>query len=88
MREADRVMAAVRSGSARPGVPHLLAGVGAVVAQNQVGPAAVQQQVGGLEGQLEGLDGPAEVQAVPQDVPVRVHEQILKEKKKKKRGRR
>lgn len=54
----------------------------AVVAQHQVGPPAVEQQVCGLEGQRESLDAPAEVKGVPQIVVGRVHEKVLKKKKR------
>lgn len=63
---------------------HLSVGVGAVVAQHQVGPPAVQQQVGGLEGQREALDPVAEVIRVPQEVVGGVHEEVLKGKRRTK----
>lgn len=65
------------------GSAHLLVGVGAVVAEHQVGPAAVQQQVGGFERQREALHALAEVEGVPQVVVGRVHEEILRRTKQR-----
>ena len=45
---------------------YLFVGVEAVVAQHQVGLLAVEQQVGGSEGQGEALHRLAEVKRVPQ----------------------
>lgn len=53
----------------------------AVVAEHQVGPPAVEQQVSRLEGQGEALDALAEVKGVPQIVVGGVHEEILRNKK-------
>lgn len=45
---------------------YLFVGVGAVIAQDQVGSIAVQQHVCGLEGDRETLDALTEVKGVPQ----------------------
>lgn len=52
----------------------------AIVAEHQVGPPAVEQQVGRLEGQGEGLDALTEVKGVPQVVVGGIHEEILRNK--------
>lgn len=52
--------------------------MGAVVAEHQVGSSAVEQQVGGFEGEGEALDVPAEVEGVPKVVVGGVHKQVLR----------
>lgn len=61
--------------------PYLFVWMGAVVAEHQVGPPAVKQQVSRLEGQGEALDALAEVKGVPQVVVGGVHEEILRNMK-------
>lgn len=63
---------------------YLLVWVGAVVAEHQVRPPAVKQQVSRLEGQGEALDRLTEVKGVPQVVVGRVHKEILKNKQEHK----
>lgn len=60
--------------------------MGAIVAEHQVRPPAVKQQVSRLEGQGEALDTLTEVKGVPQVVVGRVHKEILRNKEEKKWG--
>lgn len=57
--------------------PHLFVWVGAVVAEHQVGPSAVEQQVCGSEGQGEALHALTEVKGVPQVAVSGVDEKVL-----------
>lgn len=57
--------------------------MGAVIAQDQVGPLAVQQQVCGLEGDGEPLDGLAEVKGVPEVAVGAVCKEVLEQEKDK-----
>lgn len=59
-------------------IGYLLVGVRSVVAEHQASPPAVQEQVGGLEGQREAPHRPAEVKGAPQVVVGGVHKQVLK----------
>ena len=60
---------------------YLFVWVRAVVAEHQVGPSAVEQQVCGFEGQREALDALTEVKGVPQVVVGGVHKKVLKKKR-------
>lgn len=63
---------------------YLFVWMGAIVAEHQVRPSAVKQQVSRLEGQQEALDTLTEVKGVPQVVVSGVHKEILRNKEKHK----
>lgn len=63
---------------------YLFVWMGAIVAEHQVRPPAVKQQVSRLEGQGEALDSLTEVKGVPQVVVGRVHKEILRNKEEHK----
>ena len=66
---------------------YLFVGVEVVVAQHQVGLLAVQEEVGGPEGQREALHRLAEVKCVPQVRVGDVCKQVLKASKGRAVGR-